>query len=304
MGEFSKYVGDVGEEIVGDFLTLFRWKNMCTNKELPCCTPLHSKKTHGIDALFVYNSPLQKQSLVSVVISAKYSSKPYENVKTTFRSHFKDIAQTVECYGKSRIKRDVVKQFKGSSRKDDVGVLFYINNDDSGTNDDIKSQIANTRLDSGLKFNTVHVIDNARAEFLYSSLNYIKDKYDSYEFFCLTTSLNVAADDSVNHSKVMPVEYITSPIIPLSVSSGTGRKIVLLCDFDFSHESITLVYNLARKLCAEFSNHYEIYFRNFNKLKHDPIVDEVKMSASSDSDADTEIELLVGSYNKNFRNEF
>lgn len=301
MGEFSKYVGDVGEEIVGDFLTLFRWKNMSTNKELPCCTSSHNKKTHGIDALFIYSSPLQKQSLVNVVVSAKYSSKPYENVKTTFRSHFKDIAQAIECYGKSRTKRDLVKQFKGSSRKDDVGVLFYINDDDSGTNDDIKPQIANTRLDSSLKFNTVHVIDNARADFLYSSLNYIKEKYHAYEFFCLTTSLNVADDDSVIHSKIMPVEYITSPIIPISVSSGSGRKIILLCDFDFSHESLSLVYNLARKLCAEFSNHYEIYFRNYNKLKHDPVVDEVQMAANSDSDED--IELVVGSYNKNFRNE-
>ncbi|MFA0520776.1 hypothetical protein AB4501_27880, partial [Vibrio sp. 10N.222.55.E8] len=92
-------------------------------------------------------------------------------------------------------------------------------------------------------FNTVHVIDNARAEFLFSSLNHIKSKYDTYEFFCLTTSLNVAADDSVIHSKIMPVEYITSPIIPMSVSTGTGRKIVLLCDFDFNHEALTLVYN-------------------------------------------------------------
>ncbi|EJL7968099.1 hypothetical protein NM119_003312 [Vibrio cholerae] len=97
------------------------------------------------------------------------------------------------------------------------------------------------------------------------------------------------------------MEYITSPIIPISVSSGSGRKIILLCDFDFSHESLSLVYNLARKLCAEFSNHYEIYFRNYNKLKHDPVVDEVQMAANSDSDED--IELVVGSYNKNFRNE-
>jgi hypothetical protein len=98
MGEFSKYVGEVGEGIVNDFLILFRWKNMCKNKELPCCTPAHNKKTHGIDSLFIYNSPLQKQSLVSVVVSTKYSSKPYDKVSTTFGSHFRDIAHTVECY--------------------------------------------------------------------------------------------------------------------------------------------------------------------------------------------------------------
>lgn len=304
MGEFSKYVGEVGEGIVNDFLTLFRWRNM-NNKELPCCTPTHEKKTHGIDSLFIYESPLQKQSLVSVVVSTKYSSNPYEDVSTTFRSHFKDIAHTVECYGKSRLKRDLTKAFKGSSRKDDVGVLFYINNDNSGTKDNIKPNdgkkkgIAAHRISADLKFKTIHVIDNARADFLYASLNFIKSKYSAYEFFCLTTSLNVASDNQINHSSVMPVEYITSPIIPLSVSTNSGKKFVLLCDFAFTQESLTLVYQLARNLCADFANHYEIYFQAYNALEHDPIVDEVKMS----SDTGAEVELFVGSYNKNFRSE-
>ncbi|CSA25816.1 GapS4a family protein [Vibrio alginolyticus] len=299
MGEFSKYVGEVGEGIVNDFLILFRWKNMCKNKELPCCTPAHNKKTHGIDSLFIYNSPLQKQSLVSVVVSTKYSSKPYDKVSTTFGSHFRDIAHTVECYGKSRLKRDLTKGFKGSSRKDDVGVLFYINNDNSGTKDDIKQDIAKRRIGGDLKFNTIHVIDNARADFLYESLNFINNKYSSYEFFCLTTSLNVAANNQTNHSPIMPVEYITSPIIPLSVSTDSGKKFVMLCDFAFTQESLVLVYKLARKLCAEFANHYEIYFQNYNSLEHDPIRDEVKMSSESEA----EIELFVGTYNKSFRSE-
>ncbi|HDH7484977.1 TPA: hypothetical protein PJG33_004226, partial [Escherichia coli] len=119
MGEFSKYVGEVGEEIVNDFLKLFGWKNLCSNKQLDCCVGEHAKKTHGIDALYVYNSMLQKQSLVSVVVSAKYSSVPYDKVKTTFRSHFKDLAHTIECYSKSQFKRTITRQFPGSSRKED-----------------------------------------------------------------------------------------------------------------------------------------------------------------------------------------
>lgn len=300
MGEFSKYVGEVGEEIVNDFLTLFRWKNMCSNKELPCCTPSHSKNTHGIDALYIYNSPLQKQSLVSVVVSAKYSSNPYTNIRATFKSHFKDIAMTIECYAKSKLKRDLTKQFKGSSRKDDIGVLFYINNIDN-ENNNIKQFIASTKIESDLKFSTIHVIDNARADFLYSSLTHINNIYPDYDFFCLTTSLNVAAVNNANHSKVMPVEYITSPIIPLSVSSDTGKKIILLCDFSFSHESLTLTYKLAKKLCSEFANHYEIYFKDFNKLEHLPTIDEVKMVVNADEDTKTDSTLKVDCYNKDFR---
>ncbi|CAE6891994.1 hypothetical protein ACOMICROBIO_NCLOACGD_00962 [Vibrio sp. B1ASS3] len=312
MGEFSKYVGEVGEEIVDDFLRLFGWKNMCSNKELSCCISTHKKKTHGIDALFLYPSPLQKQSLVSVVVSAKYSSNPYSNIKTTFKSHFTDIAHTVDCYSKSQLKRSLTKAFKGSSRKDDIGVLFYLNNDESGDKDNIKSYIANSRLDSSLKFSVIHVIDNARADFLYSSLSFIKSKYSLLEFFCNGTTLKVGTSKS--HSRVMPVEYITSPIIPVSIMTEGGRKLVLLCDFDFSKESLELVYKLARKLCAEFTNHYEVYFKTYSKLRDAPVVDEVKMSAQAeglnceddyyDMENFPEPTLIVGTYNQTFRNDF
>ncbi|WP_192830455.1 hypothetical protein [Klebsiella michiganensis] len=193
MGEFSKYVGEVGEEIVNDFLKLFGWKNLCSNKQLDCCVGEHAKKTHGIDALYVYNSMLQKQSLVSVVVSAKYSSVPYDKVKTTFRSHFRDLAHTIECYSKSQFKRTITKQFPGSSRKEDIGVLFYLNNDESDSNDNIKGEIINHRIDSTLKFNAIHLVDNARAKFLYNSISFIKKKHGEISFFCLNTTLNVSS---------------------------------------------------------------------------------------------------------------
>ncbi|MGQ4606884.1 GapS4a family protein [Raoultella ornithinolytica] len=302
MGEFSKYVGEVGEEIVNDFLKLFGWKNLCNNKQLDCCVGEHAKKTHGIDALYVYNSMLQKQSLVSVVVSAKYSSVPYDKVKTTFRSHFKDLAHTIECYSKSQFKRTITRQFPGSSRKEDIGVLFYLNNDESDSNDNIKSQIINHRIDSTLKFSAIHLIDNARAKFLYNSINFIKKKHGEISFFCLNTTLNVSS--STRHSKIMPVEYITSPIIPISVPDDNGRKFILICDFNYSKESLILVYKLARKLCSDFANHYEIYFNKYNKLTDSPSVDEVKMAQSFEDGSEDvvgDITLIVDSYNNTFR---
>lgn len=302
MGEFSKYVGEVGEEIVNDFLKLFGWKNLCNNKQLDCCVADHIKQTHGIDALYVYNSTLQKQSLISVVVSAKYSSMPYNNIKTTFKSHFKDLAHTIECYSKSQLKRNITNKFPGSSRKEDVGILFYLNNDEDKEKENIKNQIINVRVDSNLKYSAIHVIDNSRAKFLYNSINFIKRKHLGISFFCLNTTLNVSS--STRHSKTMPVEYITSPIIPISVPSKNGRKFILLCDFNFSKESLNLVFKLARKLCSEFSSHYEIYFNKYNKLTDSPYVDEVKMSQFFECNSEDEINditLIVDTYNSNFR---
>lgn len=301
MGEFSKYVGEIGEAIVNDFLNLFGWRNMCNNKNVDCCVSAHDKITHGIDALYVYDSSLQKQTLVSVVVSAKYSASPYSSVRSTFRAHFKDIAHAIECYSKSQLKRNITKQFSGSSRKDDIGVLFYLNNDENEEKDNIKDQLANSRIDSNLKFNTIHIIDNSRAKFLFESLSFIKNKYTSYGFFCNSTTLNISL--STKHTKTMPVEYITSPIIPISVASNNGKRFILLCDFDFSKESLVLVFKLARKLCADFTNQYEIYFRRYNVLNDGPIVDEVKMTQISEDDIGlAQVNLIIDSYNANFRN--
>ncbi|HGC4283533.1 TPA: hypothetical protein ACIYLY_002015, partial [Escherichia coli] len=232
----------------------------------------------------------------------KYSSVPYDKVKTTFRSHFKDLAHTIECYSKSQFKRTITRQFPGSSRKEDIGVLFYLNNDESDSNDNIKGEIINHRIDSTLKFNAIHLVDNARAKFLYNSISFIKKKHGEISFFCLNTTLNVSS--STRHSKIMPVEYITSPIIPISVPDDNGRKFILLCDFNYSKESLGLVYKLARKLCSDFANHYEIYFNKYNKLTDSPSVDEVKMAQNFEDGSEDvvgDITLIVDSYNSTFR---
>ncbi|MCG6341204.1 hypothetical protein K6U19_08070 [Vibrio fluvialis] len=313
MGEYSKRVGEVGEKIVADFLKLFGWKNMCSNNELDCIIGDHGCATHGIDALFSYKSLLQQQTLTSVVVSAKYSGNAYEKVPSTFKSHFNDIAKTVECYSRSDIKRNLVTRFKGTSKKEDIGVLFYLNNVEDPAKDNIKDKILNSRISPDITFNTIHLIDNARASFLYSSLGFIRNKYQSEKpsFFCNVTTLNV--DSNTRHTPIMPVEYITSPVIPMSVPYKDGKKFIILCDFDFSKDALTLVFRLAKKLCADFSSHYEIYFNYYNTLEHSPLVDEVKMTAMFDSQddgdddyesTDLDVTLVVGTYNDNFRNDF
>ncbi len=278
---------------------------MCSNKEIVCHVEEHSAKTHGIDALFAYNSPLQKQTLISVVVSAKYSSNPYTNIRPTFKSHFKDIANAIDCYSKSHLKRNLTKEFDGSSRKTDVGVLFYINNIDDETKNNIKPVISTARLDGNLNFNTIHVVDNERADFLFSALGYIKKEYANAQFFCHGTTLNIGSSKS--HSKIMPVEYVTSPIIPLSVELDGRRRFIFLCDFNFSRESLQLILKLAKKLCADFSSHYEIYFKNYNNLTDTPVVDEVKMTLLHEEDdaeypqSSQDIKITVDTYKSDFR---
>ncbi len=64
MGEWSKKVGATGESIAADFLRLVGWDAAQSGVELPCVRPEvhevsgHARRTHGIDYLLGYRSPL------------------------------------------------------------------------------------------------------------------------------------------------------------------------------------------------------------------------------------------------------
>ena len=68
MGEKSKRIGEIGENIVGNFFHLLGWEGTLSGQKLPCRKPSKharegSKKgkreTHGIDYLYCYRSPLE-----------------------------------------------------------------------------------------------------------------------------------------------------------------------------------------------------------------------------------------------------
>jgi len=64
MGEWSKKVGEVGEEIAGVFLQMIGWGMAQHGVALPCLRPeTHNKAgdgrgTHGVDFLTARQSPL------------------------------------------------------------------------------------------------------------------------------------------------------------------------------------------------------------------------------------------------------
>lgn len=80
MGEWSKKIGEVGEEIVGEFLDLIGWGDSQKGLSLPCIkrtnhgTVEKPKNTHGIDYLFSHESQLtdrtnEKQDTIPVLAS-------------------------------------------------------------------------------------------------------------------------------------------------------------------------------------------------------------------------------------------
>ncbi len=74
MGEFSKRIGELGEDIVVNFLELIGWQQPIRNLDITSIDPeKHGKNSHGIDAYFYYQSSVISRTLENILISVKYS---------------------------------------------------------------------------------------------------------------------------------------------------------------------------------------------------------------------------------------
>ena len=82
MGEWSKKIGEYGENVVEKFLSTIGWCEPLKGITMQCSMlngehkndKGESVKTHGIDFLYSYINPLVDGQLNNIVISSKYSS--------------------------------------------------------------------------------------------------------------------------------------------------------------------------------------------------------------------------------------
>lgn len=90
MGEWSKKIGEYGEDVVEKFLSIIGWHEPVKGITIPCSMQNgehkndrgESVKTHGIDFMYSYMNPLIDNQLNNVIISSKYSMEKYPNSPT------------------------------------------------------------------------------------------------------------------------------------------------------------------------------------------------------------------------------
>lgn len=83
MGEWSKKLGEHGEDIVEALMNLIGWKSSLKGTDLECVKPtIHGspdkhRRTHGVDFIFSCISPLEDNVLKHLLISSKFKGDPY-----------------------------------------------------------------------------------------------------------------------------------------------------------------------------------------------------------------------------------
>ncbi|NHB86197.1 hypothetical protein [Photorhabdus tasmaniensis] len=181
MGELSRYVGEVGENIANTFFDRIGWGASISDTTLPCLYKnKHSankkspRTTHGIDKLFSYVSNVEYHTIQNVYISCKNTLKAYPASPTTkFKGHINDLIIGLECFKRSIIKRDITSRFKGYSTQNDAGVLFWISCDEN-TYDNVIEKVSTCRIDTDFEFGNIYIIDNAIVNFHIKILDFIE----------------------------------------------------------------------------------------------------------------------------------
>ena len=311
MGEKSKKIGEIGENIVENFFELLGWEGALSGQTLPCKkSSKHARdgsksgkrESHGIDYLYCYRSPLESSTAESAVVSVKHTGNPYENnPKLTFKSHAKDLAETLECYKHSEIKKQQQELLGRTIKSRDTGVLFWLSSSDD-TYDDVVSMVANSRLEPDWNFESFHVVDNHRIKFIYDTIRYLRQEYsaDRLYYWYPETSLSYVDKSIPRFGKICPLEFLTSPLIPLSIKAKSEHEQDIFCLFNiesFAQDSLHRLIQAAKEYTQDMSCKLLFLFPNYVGSNH---ADAVK-KASTGFESDIHSRIKVASYRPDYR---
>ncbi len=132
MGEWSKKIGEYGEDVTEKLFEVIGWNDMIKGFDIPCCNEFHKNKSdnkrnsHGVDFIFSYMNPLVSEQLSNVLISVKYKTEKYPNSATSkFKEYISHLVTSLECYDFSDLKNNTISGF-GASTINDAGFCIKL----------------------------------------------------------------------------------------------------------------------------------------------------------------------------------
>lgn len=287
MGEWSKKIGEYGEDVVERFLSVIGWCNPAKGIQIECSKRKgehmnrdgNQVRTHGIDFLYSYMSPIVDGQLNNIIISSKYKTEKYPNSPTNlFKEFFEDLVNTIDCFDDSEQKNQVLDFHKQFSTINDIGVLFWLNNQ-KDSNDDLISIIANAKIDAVMD-RAIYIMDNKHVAFILDLISYIKalNKY-KYSFFYPSTGRNINPTNRTDNGSILPVEYINSSVIPIRLENinNPNEIVFFVGSIDgFDNDNFMRLMGLAKDMSKHLTGKVIIGFPDYNKLSNENMVSIAK----------------------------
>lgn len=311
MGEWSKSVGEKGEKLLKFlFEDILNYNSLIENKSIDC---VHGQKhmeaksertTHGLDGVVSYVSPLEDATIDIGIISSKYESKEYLKYPSTkFKSHIKNLAQTIECFHNSKLKNSINKNFSSDIRKTEViGVLLWLSNE-SNLDFELTSKVANIQLDDDYLVDKIILVDNHRINFLFESIYSTVQKYgiDKVNFVYHDTGINNIKYQENTFGKVFPLNYLYSDVILLRVENTNDIEFHIYINDDFDEMQFVEMLNFAQSFDnLNAAKKVVLFYKNYDYLNFESLVKE-KLSQFNNYRLDKNLQLRT--FPADFRNK-
>lgn len=298
MGEWSKKIGEQGENIVKYFFEeIIGFKNIYrSGVNLTCSYKEEHKRekakgdrqTHGVDGLVNYNCPLVDELLEIGIISSKFTNDKYPaNSKVTFKEYFIELAYTIRCFKNSEHYKAINSNASNVSDTTTTGLLFWLSNNDESIGQDLIKDIANTTIrESGLVYDKIIIIDNSRMEFLCNFIINVKNIFGEHncDFVYPKTGMNNISSQKNSFGKKMPLQFIGSNIIPMRIKKDKEVYLIMGVRDRFNEENFKQLIGLSKEFnLLEATTKTIISFPDFNKTKHSDLVTKVLSESAGES---------------------
>lgn len=275
-GEFSKAIGERGEEISRNLLKMLGWEKTIRNLSIDCIKSSHLNKSkkkkisHGEDELFIYNCPIIDSRTVIVHVSVKHCIDYHEDTskrRQVLKKHLIELAEIIECGKSNRQIQDCMDVYKDI--KPDIihfGLLLFTENRRENLDNCITSEIPNLIFDDKIK-DPIVVVDNYRAEFLYRVLSYMKNNYNKYSYTIPDFGYNLL-NSQENHIDHLNINMFCSDVLPFRVDIDDKFEAVIFINESFNLLSFKRAISYAVGFSHGFVKKIRIGFPDFDKLTH------------------------------------
>jgi hypothetical protein len=311
MGELSKRIGEHGENVVAQFLSIIGWKNLQKGFDIPCLLDAKhstkddkSRQTHGIDFLYTYKSPLISNILNNIIISSKFTTAKYpDKPNTEFKKYFDDLAVAIECFSISEKRNEIVSGFGNYSKINDIGLLFWLSNsNEERSYDDLIEKIANAQIKEDHNVHCIFVVDNKRIMFILDVIKFLKSDFQNFDyyFYYPNTGQNISPMERENTGTYLPVEYINSSILPIKLQNKANAKEIYFAMFSidcFEKDDFRKIMGVAKDISTNLTSKVFICFPDYDEISH---VNDVTQAKQQFTDTNFSNTVLV----KNYRNKF
>ncbi|WP_323644713.1 hypothetical protein [Pectobacterium versatile] len=245
-GEKSKKSGEIGEALATALLERIGWNHLIHNIAISCNTPTHlnnegnARQSHGEDQVYLYNNPFHDDRTDFVHVSNKNTlgSYPKEGtLRSQFKSHIKELNQTIECAKYDPALREIGTSYKAKKNKYHSGLLIWFHNDHENIEKSILADLAPARLDLDTDI-PFYVIDNGRATFLLKVVDDLRKRSigGDYHFFYPRIGTSITVDE-MRTGKELPLELLASDIIPAVLTKGGTKELIIYANESFDSTS-------------------------------------------------------------------